>query len=337
MFKHILVPLDGSLVAERAIPVAARIARSTGGKVVLLQVITMPASYGYGPYFIQGPIIATEDIVEIDTANATEYLRQAAATSELAGVETTIEVQIGSTASAICEAVQTDAIDLIVMSSRGQSGFKRWMLGSVAQKVARHSSVPVLVLREDETKGIAGQHPYSERPLRVLVPLDGSAMAKSALLPAAQLAAALAAPGQGALHLIRVMKPDREHLDMPTRELVLQKGRKYLTAVTEHLHEGIAGELKLAVTWSVALDTDVAEALVNVAEVGEDAEGAGVFGGCDLIAMSTHGRGGLQRWAMGSITERVLDATRLPLLIVRPVPEANSGKAVEDEVKKVHV
>jgi len=337
MFQHILVPLDGSLVAERAIPVAARIARSTGGKVVLLQVITMPASYGYGPYFIEGPIIVSEKIVEVGTANATEYLRRAAATSALAGVKTTIEVQTGSAASAICEAVQRDAIDLIVMSSRGQSGFKRWMLGSVSQKVARHSSVPVLVLREDETKHIAGQHPYNERPLRVLVPLDGSAMAKTALLPAAQLAAALAAPGQGALHLVRVMKldtlPGRESLDVPTKDLVLQKGRKYLTAVTEHLLEGIAGELKLVVTWSVALDTDVAEALVNVAEVGEDAEGAGVFGRCDLIAMSTHGRGGLQRWAMGSITERVLNTTRLPLLIVRPVPEANSGKADEDEVR----
>jgi nucleotide-binding universal stress UspA family protein len=55
-----------------------------------------------------------------------------------------------------------------------------------------------------------------------------------------------------------------------------------------------------------------------VAENGEDAEGAGVFGGCDLIAMATHGREGLQRWAMGSVTERVLHATKYPVLIVRP-------------------
>jgi nucleotide-binding universal stress UspA family protein len=304
-------------------------------------VLTIPVSYRYGPYFIQGPMVESEEIIEVDTANAAEYLHQVAATSALNGVQTTIEVQIGSAASAICETVQTDAIDLVVISSRGQSGFKRWMLGSVTQKVARHSSVPVLVLREDETKHIAGQHPYNKSPLRVLVPLDGSATAMSALLPAAQLAAALASPGQGALHLIRVMKLDNqsgtEALDDPTKDLVLQKGRKYLTAVTEHLHEGIAGELKLAVTWSVVLDTDVAEALVNVAEVGEDAEGAGVFGGCDLIAMATHGRGGLQRWTMGSITERVLNTTRLPLLIVRPVLEANSQQADEDEVKLVNV
>jgi len=62
----------------------------------------------------------------------------------------------------------------------------------------------------------------------------------------------------------------------------------------------------------------VAEAIVRVAENGEDAEGAGVFGGCDIIAMATHGLSGIRRWEMGSITERVLHATRLPLLIVRP-------------------
>ncbi len=350
MFKHILVPLDGSQVAERAIPVAARIARSTGGKVVLLQVITMPTSYKYGPYFLDGPLLAVDDMAEVDTANATEYLHQVAASSALNGVQTIIEVQTGPAAAAICETVQTtdttntaqsNAIDLIVMSSRGQSGFKRWMLGSVSQKVARHSSVPVLVLREDETQHIAGQHPYNERPLRVLVPLDGSATAKSALLPAAQLAATLAAPGRGSLHLVRVMKldtlPGREILDAPTKDLILQKGRTYLTAVTEHLRAGIAEELKLAVTWSVALDTDVAEALVNVAEVGEDAEGAGVFGGCDLIAMTTHGRGGLQRWTMGSITERVLHTTKLPLLIIRPTPAATHANTNKTEMKTANV
>jgi len=80
----------------------------------------------------------------------------------------------------------------------------------------------------------------------------------------------------------------------------------------------VIADFKLPVTWSVAVDTDVAEAIIRVAENGEDAEGAGVFGGCDLIAMATHGYSGMQRWAMGSITERVLSATKLPLLIIRP-------------------
>lgn len=76
--------------------------------------------------------------------------------------------------------------------------------------------------------------------------------------------------------------------------------------------------LKLTFTWSIVVETDAAEALTRLAEDGKDAGGAGVFGGCDVIAMATHGRSGLTRLALGSITERVLHATRLPLLVVRP-------------------
>jgi nucleotide-binding universal stress UspA family protein len=91
-----------------------------------------------------------------------------------------------------------------------------------------------------------------------------------------------------------------------------------LQSVAGHLHEGLAAQLKVAVTWSVVFGGDAATSIIRVAENGEDAEGAGVFGGCDVIALSTHGRGGLQRWAMGSVTERVLSGTRLPVLIVQP-------------------
>ena len=154
--------------------------------------------------------------------------------------------------------------------------------------------------------------------------LDGSSHAKTAIEPAANLIAALAAPAQGALHLTRVVKPvasDDEEKDPEGREHFMHKAKRYLSSTVEHLREGLVApavaDLKVPVTWSVAVDTDVASALIRVAENGEDAEGAGVFGGCDLIAMATHGSGGIQRWAMGSITERVLGATKLPLLIVR--------------------
>jgi nucleotide-binding universal stress UspA family protein len=91
------------------------------------------------------------------------------------------------------------------MTSQGNTGVKRWMLGSVAQKIARYSAVPVLVLHE---KGPVPAGPHLDtRPLRVLVPLDGSTLAKSAIEPAAQLAAAIAAPGQGSLHFMQVIKP----------------------------------------------------------------------------------------------------------------------------------
>ena len=75
--------------------------------------------------------------------------------------------------------------------------------------------------------------------------------------------------------------------------------------------------------------------IIGVAENGEDAEGAGVFGGCDIIALATHGREGLQHWVMGSITERVLNGTRLPLLVVRP--QLSEHEASGAELQRVEV
>ena len=93
-------------------------------------------------------------------------------------------------------------------------------------------------------------------------------------------------------------------------EEALERAKSYLAQVTERL-QSRAQEHKLSITSSVKLEKDVASALMDAAEQ-EDP------GGCDLIAISTHGWHGLQRWVMGSITERILNTSRLPILIVRP-------------------
>jgi nucleotide-binding universal stress UspA family protein len=92
-----------------------------------------------------------------------------------------------------------------------------------------------------------------------------------------------------------------------------ERATAYLVMVKERLQEKYPW---LTITWSVARDADVADAILSTAERQEGAEG---FGSCDLIAMSTHGRGGWERWVMGSVTERVLNATRQPMLIMRPL------------------
>ena len=147
----------------------------------------------------------------------------------------------------------------------------------------------------------------------------------------AQLVAALAAPGFGALHFTQVVIPPvTEQVSLSERESIVYAAREYLSATVEDIRRGrvaspVAG-LQLALTWSVTIDDDIVAGIARVAEEGEEVEGAGVLGKADVIAIATHGYGGLQQWAMGSITERVLQVTRLPLLIVRP-PEMIEGHA----------
>jgi nucleotide-binding universal stress UspA family protein len=334
MFKRILVPLDGSPRAMRALPVAARLARASGGTVVLVQVVTVLVDYS--AYSTSAPTLLQETIdAELEVAN--RYLERVANTDELVGVKVEIMALFGSPAQAILSAASTYPVDLIVMCSHGCTGLKRWVMGSVALKLARYSPVPVLILRQD---GPIPAYSRSDatRPLRVLVPLDGSVLAKAAVLPTAQLVTALADQGAGALHFVRVVKlpPDIEKqskgegLDPVLREQVLHTAKIYLDSVIRQLREGPLARMKLSITWSVIIENDAAEGIISVAENGEDAEGAGVLGGCDIIAMATHGRGGLQRWAMGSVTERVLGYTRLPVLVVRS-HEAETKPVVKAE------
>jgi nucleotide-binding universal stress UspA family protein len=321
MYKRILVPLDGSTRAERSIPVAARIARATNGTVILVQIATLP--FTYNPYL--GLATYADEAIETDLNEVEKYLNTLANSEPLAGIKTTTKAILGSAAPEILSTANSYNIDLIVMTSQGKTGIKRWMLGSVAQKIARYSAMPVLVLHE---KGPLPVGPHLDnRPLRALVPLDGSTLAKAAIEPAAQLVAAIAAPAEGALHLMRVVKPPTtaelraasDHGSIRSlEENKLHRAKTYLNSITDQLRDSPLAQLNLSITWSVAVAQDVAHAIIQMAENGEDAEGAGVFGRCDLIAIATHGRGGLQHWVLGSITERVLGATKLPILIVRP-------------------
>ena len=324
MFRRILVPLDGSALAERVLPIAARLARSSGGSITLLRVVPSPLAFTSQPTESSVPM---QGDVDSDHAGAVAYLTRITASSELAGVATNTEVFRSTPAEMILSVARSKQMDIIIMCSHGYTGMTRWALGSVAEKVASHAPVPVLVLRKGGLVP-ASPHPDAPRPLRVLVALDGSTRAELGIEPAAYLSAALAAPFQGALHLMQVVKPANADIGESNidedgeNQAILDRVRRYLSSLVGHLVEGrmvsAVTDLKLPVSWSVAVDPDIASALIRVAENGDDAQEAGVSGGCDIITMTTHGYGGVQRWAMGSITARVLRATRLPLLIVRP-------------------
>ena len=315
MFARILVPLDGSATAEEALPVAARIARASRGSMHLLRVVRSPIDLGEEDDF--DPLLREQEI-ETGTTVAGDYLRTVVASPVLDGIQVTTEIGPGLSAQYILAAARSGEFDLTVLSSQGRTGFARWVQGSVAHTLAHESTVPTLILQEHEPAALLARA-EAARPLRALVPLDGSPPAEAALAPAAHLVASLAPRGE--LHLTQVVKSVQISAEEGAESSRDAEGRAramaYLTQVAERW-QATAEELGVSLTCSVACGTDVASALLSQAEPGAQGQGTAGSQNCDLIAISTHGRHGLERLVMGSVSDRLLNTTRLPLLIVRP-------------------
>ncbi len=155
--------------------------------------------------------------------------------------------------------------------------------------------------------------------------LDGSPLAAATLLPTAQFVAACSpADVPGELHLLRVIKPssdqeERKYLayDLDISEYQRSEAERYLSTTQDKLAQEFTGHVNLQISYSIVEDADIATALIRTAETGDHAEDDAPYG-YDMIALATHGRGGIKHWMLGSITERVLEKTKLPLLIVRP-------------------
>jgi nucleotide-binding universal stress UspA family protein len=313
MFHHILVPLDGSKRAESALPVAASIARRTGARLLLLRVLPLPTNI---PVYPQESIDSPEKEPGSDDYKASiTYLARKKYAKELQDIPVDTHLITGPISQRILFSIETQAIDLVVMCSRGETGFKRWTLGSVAQKNVRHSPVPVLVLHESAGT-LSNQHPAGQHPVRILVALDGSSLAETALEPAVALTTALSAPEPGALHLLCVLPPPRSTSAAGTHSshLDLSEARVYMQTIGQAVREKRRKAGDLVIHISVVEGKDIAETIIRVAEEGAAGEA------CDAIALTSHGRGGLARWVMGSVAERLMYGTRLPLLVVH-VPQ----------------
>ena len=323
MFRRILVPLDGSPLAERALPLAARLAKVSGGTLILLYVSNIAIEYG--PSLAQ-PFMYTQSMLEENVAQARLYLDDIARSSVLKDITVHKEATSGEVAQSILDFAQSDAADLIVICSHGRTGFQRWALGSIAQKVARYSTTPVLIVNSGYTT-LPSPAMASTHPISILVGLDGSPLAEAVLLPAAQLSVALNAPGKGTLHLLRVVETIQETRDEAAatmnerNEQRVADARTYLQKVEHRLQDGNPAMSHLNITSSVITSFDTADILVREAEQ----EGSA------LIALATHGRGGLTRWVMGSVAERVLGSTKLPMLIVRST-EAEAVSSPQKEL-----
>lgn len=321
MFTHILVPLDGSKLAERALPVAARIARATGARILLVQAVVVPVAYGltFEREALQWHLV--EDLSKA----AQTYLDEIARSEQLAGLPIERVVKVGSAANVILDVAVERGVDLVALTSHGRTGIGRWVLGSVANRVADDSIAPVLILYARDDDGADSAEAKPEQLAQILVPLDGSALAEAALAPARTLALALGEPGQATLRLMLVVTPSEAAPENMPQALIVDGARVYLERVAQRLRaENTAGE-SLSVTWSVVVNRDVAQGILSAAESGEGMEGTPAARS-DLIAMTTHGQGGIVRWALGSIADRVLHAAQLPLLIVRPAEAATRPK-----------
>jgi nucleotide-binding universal stress UspA family protein len=314
MFQHIMVPLDGSQQAEQALPIAARIARASKGSLLLVQIVTSTIEYGLYPD--KNATAQQEDRLKIAYAAATYYLTGVTYKEELAGLDLKVEVLSGESAERILSLVESQPIDLIIMYRHGVTDAKHWTLGRTVQKVARHCPVAVLLA---STGDIASVQLKEQRSVCALVGLDGSPMAEEVLVPAANLVTALSVPAPGALCLVHVTTPKEREGKHGTQTSGSGEQIKYYVQEAADRLENMLPDLKLSITTSVIPGADVARTLVSFAEHGIEGAGTPDMGAIGMIALVTHGRSSIiKRWVMGSIAERVLFSTKLPLLLVRP-------------------
>ncbi|MBE3560470.1 MAG: universal stress protein [Ktedonobacteraceae bacterium] len=304
MFKRILVPLDGSHRSERALSLAARIARATHGSLLLLRVIEPESTQ---------PTLPVSDLHD-----AYAYLHK-----QREQLPPEVDVQCiavtGEVVPSILSQAKEHAVDLIVLCSRGQTGIKGLVLRSVTQVLAAQGTVPLLILREESP---VPQSPYPDpaRPLHTieaLVALDGSAQAARAVIPAVYLVAALAAPVRGVVHLLEILpkatvgESGEVVRDEAGRQKV-EQARHYLQQKVSKLNHGLGAKLSVEVVGSLIEENDVRAGIVRAAEQGIYL----LLGGSEFIVMVTHRRESVGAWVSESVTEYVMEKTSLPLLIV---------------------
>ncbi|HYA29105.1 MAG TPA: universal stress protein [Acidobacteriota bacterium] len=297
MYTKILIPLDGSTASERVLPFAHAIAATLRIPIELLEIVDSSAVAQKVPannprqldaLMAEGEWIGREHLNEI--------------AKELANVKVTCTVERGKVADVIIERAGEDKGTLIAMVTHGRSGISRWMSGSVAETVLRGSTNPLFLVRADETS--LGD---SEAVIKsIIVPLDGSMLGESVLPTVVEIAKTLDAE----VVLCRAYELSTGEADGCADERVEDdeklrrlKGevQRYLAAKTKALKE--AGLKK--VTW-VARRGSGAEEIIRYARAHRDA----------LVAMCTHGRTGVRRRVLGSVTEKVLRHSDDPVLIV---------------------
>lgn len=289
---QILVPLDGSSLAERALETACTLAElaPTTSTITLLRVGTYPV-ITMGAESLS-PMTASVQIMESEIEEATAYLQVVSQQPRLRSLQVNTRVERGDSAKMICAVAHELTADLVILSTHGRTGLSHLILGSVAESVARDAHLPVLLVH---ATGEALSTPDGSTPLNIVVPLDGSSLSEYVLGTAIQLARTL----HGTITVLRVL-PETSSAHGVTKEEALS----YLSTWKEQLNAlGIVVNTNLAVG-------DPAQQILATAQRQRG-----------LVALATHGRSGLARWVEGSIAVTLLQRMTLPILIVHPSPE----------------
>ena len=283
--SRLVVPIDGSPLAERALPYAARIARATSAELHLLHVVPDPRTA-----FLAGPPLESElEAHDKRVALARRELDYLAARIPLAEtVRFVAGVRSGDPAAQILRDITESSTDLVVMSTHGHSGGMRVLYGSVAEDLLRKSNIPMILI----PPWCSTSWPESER-LAVMVALDGSELAEQALPAAISMCEALSA----VLHLVEVVDPTHFINGESSRE-----------GADAYLRSAIQ---KMAYARDVRIDVRRGAPADQITAAAREA-------GAHVIAMATHGRTGLARLLMGSVANATLRLAQVPLLLVRP-------------------
>ena len=300
MATRILVPLNGSPLAEQALPCAMTLGRGLPAELVLFHAVSIPSD---AQEILDNAGRNTDTLMEQLEAKANDYLNKVAGQLRDATLSVHQAIWRGAAAEAIVDYAEQTGIQHIVMATHGYSGAARWTHGSVAERVLQSASVPVLMVCAQEDESSAKLELVRCR--RILVPLDGSDMAEQVLPPATSIARAMGA--EMILFRVSIVQISGwftgEWLEALEGDLRTadRYAKDYLNRVAGHLaDQGV----KVSTTVRVGA---VAESIVNYAETQQ----------IDLIAMCTHGRTGLARWTLGSVADRVLRVGRIPILLVR--------------------
>ena len=300
MYTRMLIPLDGSKLAENVLPYARALAGALDLRIELLSVVDSMDSARTSH---AGHVRSLDAIVEAAVQESRRYLEGVA--RSFTGSTVTCFVEQGQPEEVIIDKAARDKGTLIGMATRGRSGIHRWLMGSVAEKVLRGATNPLLLVRGNEE----GKSDGAARLKSIVVPLDGSKRAETVLPPAMDLAKKLSL----AIVLTRAYQiplsasyAGAESPYIPNSDallnLVRDEAGAYLEAKVNELHQN--GVEKVS---SILLVGSGADEIIDLARSTPD----------NLIAMCTHGRSGVERWVLGSVTEKVVRHSGDPVLVVR--------------------